>query len=180
MEIEYALTENDLMSVAMYQADHSPVYRRWLRNLQIGYAVGSLLFALGTWALLQQAELLLMFIAIGLLLVLFGPELQRWRLRRRIAQLYHDRQKRGLYSKRVLRVTPEGLEEVSNYKESRVKWSGVDNVVSTDTHTFILAGAEVIVIPKDVIEPSKYDAFVEAMRRHQSEAVAQPVLELTA
>jgi hypothetical protein len=74
------------------------------------------------------------------------------------------------------------LEEVSNHKESRVKWSGVDNVISTTTHTFIflLAGADVVVIPKGAIASSEYDEFVEAIRRYQSEAAAQPALELTA
>ena len=174
MEIEYTLSKDDLMSFAMYQVDHAPAYRRRRRNLRVAYAVGFLLLALGTWGLSQPAILHLMFIAIGFFFVLFGPVLDRWRVRRLVVRVYHQRRSRGVYSKRTLRVTPDGLEEISDHGESRTKWSAVDRIVSTANHTFIylVADTNAIVIPKDAIEPDQYDAFMGAVRRYRSEAAA--------
>jgi hypothetical protein len=174
MEIEYALSKDDLMSFAMYQVDHAPAYRRRRRNLQVAYAVGFLLLALGTWGLSMPATLPLTFIALGFFFVLFSPILDRWRVRRHVARVYLQRRNRGAYSKRTLRVTHEGLEEISDQGESRIKWSAVDRVVSTANYTFIylVADTNAIVIPKDAIEPDQYDAFVEAVRRYRSEVAA--------
>jgi hypothetical protein len=174
MEIEYTLSEDDLMSFAMYQVDHAPAYRQRRRNLQVAYAVGFLLLALGTWGVSKAAILPAIFIAIGFFFVLLGPVLDRWRVRRHVARVYHQRESRGVYSKCTLRVTPEGLEQISDQGESRVKWSAVDRIVSTASHTliYLLADTDAIVIPKDAIEPDQYDAFVKTVRQYQSEATA--------
>lgn len=167
MEIEYRLSESDILAFMKFQIArrkgwHNPIWSR-----QIVYLVGFILVGLGAWLFSGEVALLLAFLSLAVLCVIFYPVFFNWALRRRVTTVYQDPAKQASLASRILRASPEGLEEISDLGEIKVKWDAVNELVITPSHTFIsVQGTSAIVIPIQYVDKENYHEFVNICREH--------------
>ena len=169
MEIEYTLTESDVLALAKFRIQHVPRLRRgqWVRHL--GYSVGLALIGLGLLAL-REFLLSAICLLLALLWVPFFPRYRDWVLRRRIHKMYQNEKLHATLESTTMRITDEGLVEESPLGESRLKWHAIDDITRTPTHIFVtVAGIPSVVVPSDRVIAGDHERFFdECMNRVQS------------
>ena len=140
MEIEFALTEEDILVFTKHQLQYSPVFIRQQRVRRSGYLIGFTLLAMGTWLLEQPIFVPILFLSLAVILFLVYPRFQMWRLREKVHQTYQQENYRATLGLRTLRATDEGLEEISAFGEVKIKWEAVDGITDTPAHCLISIG----------------------------------------
>jgi len=167
MEIEYRLSESDIFAFMKFQIArrkgwHNPVLFR-----RVAYLVGFILLGLGAWLFSGEVMLLLAFLLLAILFFVFYPSFFDWALHRRLTTAYQDPTKQASLASRVLRASSEGLEEISDLGEIKVKWEAVNELVMTPSHVFIsVQGTSSIVIPIQYVDKENYQEFVNVCREH--------------
>ncbi len=167
-EIEYTVSEEDVLLFNDYHEEHSPSAQSSLRRQRYGMPVfflgcGTLLFLLG-----RRVMPLVSFAIISGIWIVWFPEYMQWHRRRVARKMYREGDKRDtLYCQRRLQIRAEGLGYISKFEESLTKWAGVEKVVSTNGYTFVYTGALTAhVIPKHAITQGDYEAFVKEIQSH--------------
>lgn len=167
MEIEYALTENDVLALAQYRLQHMPTLRRRLRMRRWALVIGFTLVALSMWPLTLDFILPFTFVILAVISFLFYPIYNDWRLRKGVSEMYRGEKIRATLGARTLRATSEGLEEESSLGEAKVKWSGIDEIDVTPQHIFIsVAEVPSIVISRDQVSAGDVENFIQTCRNH--------------
>ncbi len=172
MEIEFDLTENDILALVRRRQEYSPVFRQRILRLRYGYLVGFSLLGIGS-LLISQKFLPFAFFLLAVVSFLLFPVFNDWRLKRSVSLAYQDKNKRATLEKRIMRATNEGLEEISRFGETKVKWMVIDNISVTPTHAFIsIDQLPTIVIPKDKVKEN-FEEFVQACQKFQENSSNQ-------
>jgi hypothetical protein len=167
MEIEYRLSESDILAFMKFQIARRKGWRNPVLFRQIAYLVSFILIGLGAWLFSRELVLPLAFLLLAILCFVLYPMFFDWALRRRVTAAYHDPAKKASLASRVLRVSPEGLEEISDLGEIKVKWEAVNDLVVTPSHMFIsVQGTSSIVIPIQYVDKGNYQEFVNVCREH--------------
>jgi hypothetical protein len=167
MEIEYALTEKDVLALAQYRLQFMPTLRRRLWKRRWALAIGFTLVALGTWPLTPDFILPSAFLALAVISFLLYPTYNDWRLRRRVSEMYRGERIRATLGARTLRATSEGLEEESHLGETKIKWSAIDEIDVTPQRIFIsVAQVPSIVISRGQVSAGDLEEFVQTCRNH--------------
>jgi hypothetical protein len=167
MEIEYRLSESDILAFMKFQIAQRKGWRNPVLFRQITYLVGFILLGLGAWLFSGEVVLLLAFLLLAILGFVFYPMFFDWALRRRVTITYDDPAKKASLASRVLRASPDGLEEISDLGEIKVKWEAVNGLVITPSHAFIsVQGTSSIVIPIQYVDKGNYQEFVNVCREH--------------
>ncbi len=167
MEVEYELDETDLVTLARFQINRSPIVRRRFYIRWFGYILGFSLFGLGTYLAFSSTVLLLSFGSLAVLSFVAYPFYFRWAVERRIHQIVHERATPSSFAKRILRATPGGLEQVMETSESNVKWELVNEIEVTPTHAFIsIDGTFSVVIPRLRLGESQFHGFLDTIRQY--------------
>ena len=175
MELEYDLTEPDLLALTLYSLNESPRGRRILQSRRIGYLMGFAVLALGTWLMTQSAVVAYIFVALGLLFAALYPAFLEWRVRQRIAKSYRDPKNAASFALRTLNATDDGLQEVSSLGDLKLKWAVINDLSETSTHAFFsVQGVPSLVIPRGRISRGDYRGFLK-MCREQMEGNAAVV-----
>lgn len=165
MDIEFALSRDDLITLAHYQMQHSSHVQRTAVKLRWGYAVGFLLLALGMFLLFPDSFLGIGFGLLAVLLAIFYPFIHRQRIKRHVEQTVDRKSRPESFAKRKVRVTAEGIEEVSDNATSKMKWSLVDWIDITPDNTFISIGNQnAVIIPRQSVTEGNYDQFITSLR----------------
>jgi hypothetical protein len=167
MEIEYSLDKKDLMALAQHQIDHSPVMKRRGQNRRWIYPFGFSLMAAGTYMIYREMILPIFFIALSIFSYIFFPIYYKWLVQTRVGRIVSEQMKPSSLAPRKLSATPEGLEQVMESAESKIKWSLIDRIDTTPAHTFIsIEGTYLIIIPNDKFETKTYEEFVTSIRKY--------------
>lgn len=162
MEIEYVLTEDDLLAFNLYRlllkrGRHDPILIR-----RFAYLAGFSFIALGTWLLGSQAIIPITFLSMAFLSFILYPIYFNWSVRRKVSATYRDPNNSAMFAPHLLRATSEGLEEKSGVGEMKVKWEVVDGITITTTHVFIsIQNTPSVVIPKDHISRGDFQSFLK-------------------
>jgi hypothetical protein len=173
MEVEYELDETDLVALVRFQVNRSITIRRRFRIRWLGYILGFGLSGLGMYLAFSSTELLLMFGSLAVLSLVAYPFYHRWAVERRVPKIVHERATPSSYAKRTLRATPEGLEQILESSESKVKWELVNGIEVTPTHAFIsIEGTFSVVIPRMRLGESQFHSLLDAMRRYMETTAA--------
>jgi hypothetical protein len=163
MEIEYSLTEEDILALTELQFQRVPAYRGRMRMLRLGYPILFTLVSIGYWFLFKDWRISIAFFTFGLFAYLVYPAYTRMRMRQRIRRDYQKDQKlRKTLGKRKLVATSEGLQETSSLGKIKVKWKQVSDIEVTADNTFIsVKDIPSIIIPKTQIQDEEaYHRFV--------------------
>jgi len=173
MEVEYALDETDLVALARFQVNRSPIVRRRFYIQRFGYVLGFILLGLGTYLAFSSTILLLSFGSLAALSFVVYPFYFRWAGERRIRQIVRERATPSSLAKRILRATPEGLEQIMGTSESKVKWELVNGIEVTPTHAFVsIDGTFSVVIPRLRLGASQFQSFLDTMRQYTKTTAA--------
>ncbi len=173
MEIEYSLDEFDLIALADYQAKNSPVLRKRFRARRLAYLVAFSFLAVGSYFLSMPVTIPISFAALGVLFFILYPLYTKWSIQRNIPRIVRDQMRPSSLGQRKLKATTEGLEQISEAGQARVKWNVVDNVIENPGHTFISIEKNLaIIVPRSKIEKSSYEEFMNTFRLYQSNTPA--------
>ena len=173
MEIEYELTETDILALMQYRLQqkrglHNPVLLR-----RFAYLISFALMALGIWLLLHNAIVPIIFLILGIVSFIFYPNYFDWLVRRKVSITYQNPKARTTLASRMLRATVDGLEEKASMVETRVKWEIVDNLATTPLHIFIsIQGVPSMVIPVDRVGHDVCQEFVRTCCRYIKEVAS--------
>jgi hypothetical protein len=159
MELEYTPQEQDLVALAAYQIATSPDIQQRLRRAHLLYVIGFSMLAVGAYAVVPYPVVSVCFAALAILSLVAYPAF----VRRKATP--------ASFASRKLRALPEGLEQISEYSQSKVTWHMVHAVFEDSSHTFIAVdGTYSIVIPRERIAPDEYKAFMDSVRKYASSA----------
>lgn len=163
MEIEYSLTEEDILALTELQFQRVPAYRGRMRMLRLGYPIIFTLVAIGYWFLFKDWRISTALFSFGLLAYFIYPTYTHMRMRQRIRRDYQkDEKLRKTLGKRKLVAAPEGLQEYSSLGKIKVKWKQITGIDVTSDNTFIsVKDIPSIIIPKAQIQDEdSYHRFV--------------------
>jgi len=166
MEIEYQLTEADIIALMEYRLQHIPRPQNpiWIRRL--GYAVGFALLSIGSVMLTNNRVLPFIFLILAISTFLLYPAFFYWLMRRKVSAKYRDEQNRATLATRTLRATSEGLEEISSLGEIKIKWEAIEDLAVTPTYTIIsIQQIPSMIIPKHGVSTGDYESFVNTCRQ---------------
>ncbi len=167
MEIEYSLSETDLIALAEYQAGNSPVVHQRLKSRRFAYLIGFFVMALAAYLISMPTIFAISFAALGVLCFALYPTYSKWSMRKNIPRIVHGRMRPSSIGKRRLRVTSDGLEQISDAGESGAKWGVIDNIIENGAHAFVsIEGDLAVIIPRFRIDRGSYETFVMALRQH--------------
>lgn len=167
MEIEYELTEADVVALTRCQLQRTPRRRNPIVVRRLAYLSGFTLMAVGLHLLMHNAVATVSLLILAILAFLFYPVYFDWLIRRRVSRTYRDPQRRAGLASRTLRATGEGLEEASGVGAVSLKWPAISELVETPTHAIIFVqGLAALVVPKARVRVGDYAAFVSACRAY--------------
>ena len=182
MTTEYELTKDDLSTFNLYHHRHSPTARRqYLRSWFIPAVVWSIVFA-AIWYLADRErgtplqtflDLLPLFSGVPIYLLYF-PWAYRRKLRKIVAGMVSEGQNRGLFSRRRVTISPEGITESSELGQTSTAWRAVERVAETDNHAYIYTNAlAAVIVPRRAFAgPSEFEEFVRTAKAYHEKAVA--------
>jgi len=161
MELEFTLTQADIVALVRYQIEHSLSVRQRIARLHVGYVLGSGLLSLGLYLAAPDLHLHLPFALLAIAsLALYRP-LAWARLRASAPQIAREKMRPESVGWRKLRVTSEGFEQRSEHAESKVGWGLVDGIDVQPSHGFVTVGGVVtLAVPKDRVTRGSFDDFM--------------------
>jgi len=170
MHVEYENTIDDLLAFCKFAYARSPTIRiqRRLGVVIVAlYAVWLSLTIESDFALTARL-ILAAFSSVGLGLVcyLLIDRAAVWQTKR----MYREGKTEGLLGSHKLTIGDDSLVETTSVNETRVQWSGIDEVAETDTHAFIFVSAlQAHIIPRHQLAVADYEAFIGEVQRRTQE-----------
>jgi hypothetical protein len=162
MELEFTLTEADIVALVRYQIEHSLSVKRRIARLHVGYVLGFALLALGFYLLAPDLHLQLPFSLLAVASVALYRPLAWARLRASAPRMARERMRPESVGWRKLRVSAEAMQQWSEHAESKVEWSLVDGIDLQPTHAFVSVGGIVtLAIPRDRVTRGNFDDFMK-------------------
>jgi hypothetical protein len=172
MEIEYQLTEADIITLTRYRLRQAPARRNPVLLRQVAYSAGFTLLAIGSWVQLSNAVLSFAFLALAVLSFFAYPSYFEWALRRRVMTVYSDEKMRATLAPRILRVSSDGINEESALGHISIKWDAVDNIgIVPDFTVLSIQNVPSMIIPEKGIIAGDYKSFVQACRQFSQKDV---------
>jgi hypothetical protein len=180
MEVEFTLTADDLAAFALYDYTEGPKgWRRFLTlfwgvvaffTLSVIAQVVKLFLGIDAWA-----DLMLVGAIVGALVMLrwvwwkWQPFALRRSARKLLAAL--DPKSRSYYEQR-LKLTPEGVVQMTPLATSLIDWAAVERIVVTDLYAFIyIAPHQAYIIPERAFRnEGDFHAFADQARAFQEAA----------
>jgi YcxB-like protein len=191
MEIEYKLTQEDLMALQRHVRQHRPKSRQnplVASVIWIGVFVGALmLYELREMFPIPVVDYycsLLPGVGAGALLTLIVITLHAKRLARsatqRVLQAGRNAEK-ALGWRRVV-IDAKGIYNSAKLFSTTYQWRGIDEVATTDAHVFLyFTTMTAFIVPRRAFPSDRaFDDFVDAARRYHGMAgVGEAVWEMT-
>jgi hypothetical protein len=165
MKIQYEVTLDDAVAALKHYLQTSPLQRR---TMLWGWVFAAIVFGLfGLAAFLSLSVRPLIWGGVWLVAYTMIGLVQRATRDRRLRRIYEEGQNRSLLGCHELELTAEGLAGTTAVSEGRVSWSGIERVVSTETHTFVYTGSgSALIIPQATVTEGDYRAFVAELREY--------------
>ena len=185
MTAEYEFTKDDLIAFNLYHHRHSPTSRRQYRRAWFVPAYLWLFLCIGIWYVddLKRGEplrtfldLLPLFCGVPLYLLYF-PWAYRRNLRKIVAGMVSEGQNRGLFGRRRVTISLEGVTETGEFGQTTRTWRGIERVTETEDYVYIYANAvAAFIVPSRAFAgPSEFEEFVRAARGYHEKFVVQQI-----
>lgn len=175
MEIEFSLGSEDVLAFSRYHNANSPTVRRGLLFARLLVPVTCVLLWIVLFAAREMVFGVVMGAALGLAAITFYliyPTLVRSLIHRTVARLYADRDKRGVFGRRRLTITPETISEAGEITTTTKEWAAVDKIAVDEDHAYFYTGAlSALILPRAAFATEgEFYEFVETAWRYQQEA----------
>jgi hypothetical protein len=166
MEIEYNLTEADILALAICRMNCMPKFRKNIRLRRILYLSGFVLMAIGSYPLGYGIIESIIFAILGISIFFGYPYYVKWQIKRRAHNECQKPKVKGEMSNRFLRINDDWLEDGSSLAKVQIKWEAIHRVYLMDNHTFLSVEDSIsIVVPKNGIKSGDYVQFVEFLKQ---------------
>jgi hypothetical protein len=121
-------------------------------------------------------DLLPLFSGVPIYLIYF-PWAYRRKVRKIIAGMAGEGHNRALFSHHRVEISPQGIADASDLRQSSTAWRAVERVVKIGDYTFVYVSASsAIIVPRRAFAtPTEFEEFVRTTRSYHEKAVAQPL-----
>lgn len=175
MEINYSLTEEDVLALSRFRAENDPSLKKRINRTRFKLFIGFAIAGVGFWLINSNPFTAAGFFFLSLLSLIFFKPYNNWRIRRRISEMYKEQKYQKTLAPRSLIAGSEGLIESSSLGEMKVAWETIDDFYQTSTHVFISVGQVVsIVIPKSSFPTNELEAFIKKCRALKKDLAKLP------
>lgn len=183
MTAEYELTKDDLIAFNLYHHLHfSRALRRQYYRAWFSPAAVLLLICTGVWYLAAQQsgtplrtflDLLPLFSGVPFALVA-SPWLYRRTIRKLVARMAGEGKNRGLFSRRRITISKEGITDVGEFAQSSTAWWSVERVLRNKDHVFVYTSTFVaIIVPRRAFTaPAEFEDFARTASDYHKEGLA--------
>lgn len=169
MELEFELEETDLVTLAKHQLAHSPAIVKRYRLQRYGLLAIFGVLALVSYFILHKPAVALYSGALALFCFGLYPFYYRWITTRTLRGIVSARLNPAVFARRTLRLSTDGLDQISNDKHTVTPWSRIGDVTVTAQHAFIAVdGVYALAIPRGRVKEERFQRFVAALRAGQS------------
>lgn len=166
MKIDYHLTEEDYVNFTLYHSRHSEVAKKAL-NMQ--RFISPVLFLAVAFLFSKMGEIplsisLASFGTISVLWILFYPKHYYRLIERQAKKMIKEGKNDGLLGDHTLIMTEKGLVDSTAKGETRLTWSGIQQL-KEDPHYFYLYNSAVsaYILPKRNLEdPNKIKDYLQS------------------
>ena len=180
MDIVADITKDDVVAYNMYHFAHSPAVRQqgfravavtlvvlvvWsgLLGVLVFGSDGPLDTARAIWPLLLGPPLFLL-----VMILVFRRRTRR--TRKTVERMLDEGENKGLFGEHRITLTPEGVNDSSDFHKKLTSWDAVERVAVTDQHLFVYTNAiEAVIVPRRSFpNEASFTSFVEAAKRFHS------------
>lgn len=172
MQVTYELSADDYIAFNLYHQAHSPSIKRRQLFSRWFLPVAMLFFG---WTLDQRDGGITgrtTFAMASLIWVLLFPAYWRWCSVRLVRRLLSEGLNSSLGKSNTLSIGPEGLQAVGPEGESKLKWTAVEKIVTSESYVYLYVSAvSALMIPTAAFADSAArNQFVEAARQYREAA----------
>jgi hypothetical protein len=165
MEIEYNLTEEDYLHFNLFHIKNSKTGKK---SLLIQRLIGPVIFIMAAFIFAEIDEelsftlLLSIFIILSILWYLFYPKYFFGYVKRHTKKLISEGTNNGLIGKHVMTLDESGVTDISTTSETKVNWSGIQELKEDKEYLFLYNSAvSACILPKrDLENPEDIKKFV--------------------
>jgi hypothetical protein len=168
MEIQYSLSESDILALYKYRLNIDPNLKRRYQSRRWMYLVGFALLGVAGYVFVHDVAFLIFSLIIAGLFYTFFPFYFNWMVRRGLASTYKQEGARQVLEKRTLQANPEGLLQIASRGESFSPWDEIDDLGVSSTHAFISVNerSSWYIIPRLGLVFGDFDAFIDEIRSY--------------
>lgn len=164
MEIQYHLSEEDVVKFNLYHVKNSRIGKNSLRWQRIFSPVIFLLFAyfLTIFTELEAGPLYATFVVTAILWVIFYPKYFYFHITRQVRKMLREGKNEGLVGDHEMRLTKAGITDSSSTGETKLTWQGISEI-HEDADYFFLYNSSVsaYILPKRYIdEPEQFREYL--------------------
>jgi hypothetical protein len=179
MQVEYDVTMDDLIRFNLYHFDHSPFVKRQKLRTRYIPVIMFPLFGLAEYAIRGRYGFGIVMCLLSAIWWVVFPAWWKWEVTRRTQKYMSEGSNRGLLGVTRLEVGPNGLHTSGEIGESTLKWSAVEKVAVSDSHTYIYIGAaSALMVPHRAFEDgSERTRFIHAVNQYRDGILGLPPLD---
>lgn len=151
VQIHYELTEEDYIRFNLSHIKRSKTGKRMLLQQQV---IGPIIFlgaafALATWFQATDWWLYGIYGVSSILWFLYYPKYFERHIRKQTRRFIEERGNEGLIGLHTLDMNEEGLRDQNEFGETRVSWSGIQEVVEEDDYVYVYnTSVSAYILPK--------------------------------
>lgn len=165
MEIEYDLTEQDVIAFNLYHVKHSKVGKS---SLQWQRYISPLIFLLFAYLLsiftdFPAGPLIVTFGLISVIWIIYYPKYFYFHIKRQVSKMLKKGKSDGLVGKHSMKMNKAGITDKTTVEETKVQWTGVHLLLEDAEYFYIYTGAvSAYIIPKrDVYSVEGLKTYVQ-------------------
>ena len=174
MKVEYEVTLDDLVRFNLYHLSHSPFGRRQRSMIRYGPAIIFLTLGVIEYLLLGRSSILITGWVVALVFFLATPAWWDWEVKRRTVKFMGEGNNRGITGPCLLTISQDDLQVVSDNGGGNLKWSAIEKIVASGTHTYIYSSSlSAFMIPhKAFTNDAERELFVDTARQYLANQTA--------
>ena len=172
-ELEYTVTEDDLIRFSEFHSAHSPFVRR-RRALYI-FVPSAILFFIALSSYFYAGDIIgfISFGSIGLIWIPWASWGVRRRLRRVVRKLYREGSNKALNGRHRLRLSDDGIHSSCPTDDSTIRWTGISKIEFTPDYLYIyMTAVSAVIVPRARVTLGDFNQFQDELRsRYSASAV---------
>ncbi|AXI00115.1 YcxB family protein [Sporosarcina sp. PTS2304] len=154
MEIEYELTEEDVIAFNLYHVKNSKVGKN---SLQWQRFVSPMIFFMFAYFLsiftdMEKGPLFLVFGLTAILWVILYPKYFYFHITRQVRKMLKEGKNEGLIGQHIMKMNKTGITDQTQVGETKVQWSGIQRVIEDADYLYIYTSTiSAYILPKRTI-----------------------------
>ncbi|ARD47863.1 YcxB family protein [Sporosarcina sp. P33] len=164
MEIQYKLTEEDVVAFNLYHVKHSKVGKNSLQWQRYISPLIFLLFAyfLSVFTEMPKGPLFAAFGITAVLWVIFYPKYFYFHITRQVRKMLKEGKNEGLVGEHLMKMNKAGITDKTSVGETAVQWTGVKQLREDAEYFYVYTSTvSAYIIPKrDVYSADGFKSYV--------------------